>query len=212
MDASERERLLEDLRVPDMSGEVDLDAHLGLLSAEHKCKGLYHKDVIERVARAAPDVDLFALAGVEPRKYRAFFDYPYAQLLRLNHAGVKVLWPEHPRAEGLRRLGWHAYDALTETQIGRVIFGVLGRDFGRIVSVGAKGWAVSLNFSTVEFVRLGDGRAAYFFEGLPGFISSFQVGVVEGAMKATGVDGSIRVNIPQLDRGVVEFRWAPPRA
>jgi uncharacterized protein (TIGR02265 family) len=202
-----RAALLAGLHAPRFEAPVELDANLALLPADAKCKGMYQRDILDRVARTRPAIDLWERAGVQPRKYRSFLDYSYHDLLRLTYASAEVLWPDLPRGEGLRRLGHTAYDVLTRTQIGRVIFGVFGRDFGRIAPIGAKGWNVSLNFGRVEFVRLAERRGAYFFEGMACFLETYQTGVVEGAMSSTGTRGTVRCNIETLDRGVIEFEW-----
>ncbi len=207
MDDARRRALLERVTPPDFDTDVDLDAHVGLLPAGAGCKGLFHGDVVRKAAAAGSERALFERAGLEPRRYRAFKDHPYEELLRLLVAGAEVLWPDQPTAEGLRRLGQGAYDALTSTHFGRVLFGVLGRDFSRIAAAGVKGWTASLNFGSVAYERLGERRGAYFFDGVPGFLETFQVGVVEGGLKAAGTHGRVRAALDGLDVGVIEFDW-----
>lgn len=207
MDPSRRTELLERASTPDFRVDVDLEAHVALLPPGACSKGLFHNDVVRKAAAAGCRDALFERAGVEPRRFGAFKDHPFEELLRLLVSAAGLLWPDEPTAEGLRRLGHGAYDALTSTHIGRILFGVLGRDFSRIAAAGVKGWGVSMNFGSVEYERLAEHRGAYFFDGVPGFLASYQVGVVEGGMIASGTSGRVRVALDGLAVGAIEFDW-----
>lgn len=194
-------------RPPRFAKPVDLEAHLAALPADATAKGLYLRDPIALVEKVAPGVGLFERAGVPEQRLMPFFDYPYAWLMRLLVAASEVAFPDVPRGEGLRRMGQRAYEALLGAQIGRVMFAVLGSDFGRVVGAGIKGWRLSVSFGEVELERRGEGHALYHFRGFPAFLETYQVGVVEGAMRVCGVEGEVLCKLDGLGDGVLELFW-----
>ncbi|MBZ0231207.1 MAG: DUF2378 family protein [Deltaproteobacteria bacterium] len=192
---------------PRFDREIHIDAHVAALPAGATAKGLFLRDPLQRVATAAPGTDLFQLAKVPKRRILPFFDYPYDELMRLLHAAAGVLWPKLPRGEGLRRLGHGAYEALIGHQVGRVIFMVVGNDFSRVAQVGRRGWQVSVSFGKVDYQELGPGHGAYFFKDFPAFLETYQVGVLEGAMRVFRVNGAVSVKLDGLGDGVIEMKW-----
>jgi len=191
---------------PRFGEPVDLEAHVALLPATASCRGLFFLDSINRLearARTMPD-----RSGAPSRRYQAFGDYAYADYLRLQHKTAKTLFPNEPVGEGLRRLGQGAYDALLASHVGRIVFGVFGKNFGLIAKMGAKGWGVSLNFGTVGLEELGTRHVRYRFRDMPAFLETLQVGVVEGAMRACGVRGEVLVRMNGLASADFDVRWS----
>lgn len=194
-------------RPPPFAAPIDLDEHVRALPEGASAKGLFLRDPLKRVEKKQPGLDLFERAGVPRRRLLPFFDYPYADLMRLLYAASEVLYPREPRGEGLRQLGRGAYEALLDQQVGKVLFAAFGSDFARVASVGARGWQVSVSFGEVRFERLGDGHAAYHFRELPAFLETYQVGVVEGAMRVCGVRGEVWTKLVSLGEGTLELFW-----
>jgi uncharacterized protein (TIGR02265 family) len=194
-------------RVPDPSRPVDLEGHVRLLPGGATCKGLFFTDVIARARRVAPGVDVAARAGLASRRYVAFFAYPYADLLRLVVAAASVMYPDVPTGEGVRRVGEHAYDALLGTQAGRVVFGLFGGDAEFVMMQGPRGYSIALNFGEITVEREGPRRVRYRFRGLPGFIETYQVGVIEGALRHCGATCDARVALTDLANGDIQVDW-----
>ena len=154
-------------RPPPFEAAIELETHVAALPPGGTVKGMFLRDALSCVAELRPDADVFALAGIERRRVLPFFDYPYQDHMRIVHAAAQVCWPEVPIGEGLRRIGWRAYDVLLGQQIGRVIFAAFGRDFGRVSAVGVKGWKIGVGFGAVRHESLGERHAAYHFTGCP---------------------------------------------
>lgn len=184
-----------------------MQAHLELVPAGATCKGMFPADVLAKVEAANPDVDLFELAGVPRMPLRLFGDVPFDRYLKMIHAGAKVVHPDLPRGEGLRRVGQSAYDAFVTSQVGRVLLGAAGRNFGRVARLGARAYDVSISFGRVSWIVTGECAGYYRFDGLPGFLETYQVGIIEGAMVATGTEGEVRIRTHGLDRGEIYVRW-----
>jgi len=195
-------------RAPAMDADVDLDAHLAVVPSRGTCKGMFALDVVRKVETLRASADIFATAGVPRRAIRMFADVPYGQFLRLIHAGAGILYPDVPRGEALRRVGQAGYDAFVDSQIGRVLLGAAGRNFGRVARLGSRAYQVSTNLGSVTWTDISDNSGYYRFEGLPGFIETYQVGIVEGAMMATGTEGEVTVRIESLHTGEIHISWS----
>lgn len=200
-------RVVHGTQPPRFERAIDLEKHIAALPPGGTVKGMFLRDPLGAAEEAAPKVDLWALAGIPPRRVLPFFDYPYADHMRLLAAASRVCWPHEPLGQGLRRIGRRGYETLLGHSIGRVIFAAVGNDFGRVVSVGAKGWKVGVSFGHVGYEALGERHGAYRMRGLPCFLETYQVGVVEGAMKACGVTGEVWTRIDSIGDGVLEFWW-----
>ena len=195
------------LHAPRLDAPVELEAHVELLPDGATCKGLFFADVVDKCTKAGKDARLFEQAGVERTRFRLFHDYAYADYLRLVHAAAGLLHPNCPAGDGLRRIGRSQYAARAQTHIGRVLFGVLGRDFARIAKAGSKAYDLSIGFGRITYERVGERRGRYEFRDAPVFVETLQVGVVEGGLEATGTRGQVQVEMHSLGHGVVEFTW-----
>jgi hypothetical protein len=65
-----------------------------------------------------------------------------------------------------------------------------------------------VSFGQVRFEEFDEGHGAYHFTGLPAFLETYQVGVIEGAMQACGVSGEVLARLDTLGDGTLEFFWA----
>ena len=198
-------------RAPRFDRPMEVEEHIRLLPHGAACKGLFFNDPIARLRRVDarhPILDSSEIAG---RRYVPFFDYPYSDFMRLLAATARAVYPAAPLGEGLRRLGSAGYQALLESQVGKVLFGVFGSSFEQVARVGARGWAVSVSFGKVELEEVGERHVRYHFRDLPAFLESYQVGVVEGAMSACGVEGELRVHLRDPGNGSFDVRWSESR-
>jgi uncharacterized protein (TIGR02265 family) len=195
---------------PRFDQPVDVGGQIALLPPKATVKGLFLADAISRVRAVAPNHWLITSSTeIGGRRYVPFFDYPYRDYMRLLESAAEALYPKHPRGEGLRRLGRGAYDALLGSQVGRVLFGVLGADFDGVVRVGAKAYQISLSFGRFELEPMGERHMRFHFREFPALLETYQVGVFEGAMRACEVDGEVLVYLRDLANGTFDLRWRP---
>lgn len=192
---------------PRFERPVDLARHLAELPKEAACKGLFFADPIQRMRKVAPAHPLFAEGKVGSRRYVPFLNYPYADFLTLLTEAAKVVHPGVPTGEGLRRLGRAGYEALLESQVGKVLFGVFGRSFEHVVRMGARGWSVSVTFGQVRVEELGPRHVRYHFTDFPAFLETYQVGIVEGGMRACQAKGEVLVRLDSIRSGSFDIRW-----
>jgi uncharacterized protein (TIGR02265 family) len=192
---------------PDFTGPLDPAPYLALLPDDETCRGLFFHGVIDfakRVHRGAID-PLFE--GMQNQRFVAFRDYPLREHMKLTLNAVKLLYPRVPSREGVRRLGWLAFSSMAESMVGRVVFGVLGRDPDAILSAGPRSVAVSLRRGRLTARRLGRGHWRLSFEHIYGFLDTYYVGVVEGALKAQDVVPRVRIRLHSLVEGEMDVTW-----
>lgn len=194
---------------PRFARPVVLEEHVRALPDGATCKGLFFHDIIEHLRTGAPNHALLARDGLALKRYVHFFDYSYADYMRVLHGTASAVFPAVPVGEGLRRLGRSSYIALLNSQVGKVVFGVLGADLRRVLEMGARGYQISLNFGKVEAEVLGADRLCYHFRDLPAFLETYQVGVIEGAMEVCGYEGQVRILMKNLGNASLDVRWWP---
>jgi uncharacterized protein (TIGR02265 family) len=194
-------------RAPRFDAPLPLAETIAALPASATCLGIYFNDVIDTVARARPDVDLFALTKIKKRRYFPFFSYPYADMLNTIATAAKLVHPRVSHGEAIHRLGYRVYEKLFETKVGHLLFGVLGNDIERVLLAGPRGYSMSSNFGEVTAEVVGERKAVYHFRKYPALLETYQVGVIEGALAFMKVAGTVRVSMIDAANADIEITW-----
>jgi uncharacterized protein (TIGR02265 family) len=174
--------------LPDWNAPLDTAAQISRAPESGTIKGLYFQDVIA-VASAHGTVE-----KARPR-YLPFLDYPMREYMQLLVAAANIVYPREPIRNGLRRLGRLAYPTLAETLIGRALFGVAGGDFGIILGLASRAYSISVKPGEVTLAELEGRHALLRLRDLWNFPDTYQVGVFEGGLIATGLRGEVRVRV-----------------
>jgi uncharacterized protein (TIGR02265 family) len=167
---------------------------------------MFFLDVVQLAARVMSPADLFRAAQVPERRIVAFRDYPMAEAMKLTVAAARALHPRSPLGEGLRRIGQTEFDAILETYIGRTLFGVLGGDIERVLCTGPKAFKLLVSFGTVTAEKTGPRGFAFQARGLPAFLETYQVGLLEGVLRHYKVRGEIRIALEDLANATLELK------
>jgi uncharacterized protein (TIGR02265 family) len=170
--------------VPDFAAPLDVGARLKLIPPHATVKGMVLDGVLKETARLGQ-----ALPTRGP--YVGYKDYPLPEFLALQVEAAARVFPALPPREGLRRLGQGAYPALFQSMIGRVLFGVLGKNPETLVKVAPKGYAVTGNTGQVDVIEATPQGALLRFQEFYGFLDSYHVGVLEGAITACNRSGRV---------------------
>lgn len=194
-------------RTPRFDRPIEIEDHVALLPPGASCKGLFFNDPIERLRKVDPRHPLLEASEIAGRRHVAFFDYPYSDFMRVLATTARAVYPAAPLGEGMRRLGRAGYEALLNSHVGKVLFGVFGRNFEQVARMGARGWKVSVSFGAVEIEDLGERHVRYHFRDMPAMLETYQVGVVEGAMNVCGVEGELRIQMRDLANATLDVRW-----
>ncbi|MFT3770730.1 MAG: DUF2378 family protein [Minicystis sp.] len=194
------------LRDPRFDAAIDVEAHIALLPRDATCKGIFFVDLLRMGLRVASPADLFRAAGIPERRHTAFRDYSAAEELRFAVAVAKAVFPRVAVGEGLRRIGQTTFDSVLGTHMGRSTLGIIGPDIEKMLLAGPKMFKHLVNFGRVTCEKAGPHTFLYRAEGLPAFLETFGVGVLEGALRHCRAQGKIRVAIDDFASGLCEVR------
>lgn len=205
MDGTE---LQDSFVAPDFRRAIDLEAQIRLLPPKATCKGVFFADVLARGQKVVSAAEIARRAGVPVRNYSVFLDYPHAEWMRITHA-VATLIPEgaHHVGEGLRHLGQHAFDAMWNHPLGKVIFGPLGLHVEQVVAHGPLAYRVGLGFGSIVATRIADRHYQYVFKDFPSFLETFNVGVLERGISQYFAKPRVRIRMHGLSSCEMELTW-----
>jgi uncharacterized protein (TIGR02265 family) len=184
----------------DWSAPFDPVAHIAACPAEFTIKGVIAHGVVRRLERGG-----YAPAG--RYSFQTFKDYPLREHLELVVDAARLMHPDQPLREALRRLGRVAYDDVLETLIGRVVFGVLGKNFPGIVRLSAKAYEIVGSRARVTMVAASDGFAHSHIKDAFGFLDTYQIGVYEGTMAYCGHVGEVLIKRHSISEAEVWCEW-----
>jgi uncharacterized protein (TIGR02265 family) len=196
-------------RAPDFATDLDVDAAIAALPARAHVKGLFFSTVVDQAAAAAERARVFELAGLAERRYTTFFDYPYADFVRVVEACARLVHPSRPTRDGIRRLGARFHPVFADTLAGRVVFGALGLDAAAVLPLGPKGWKMTHDFAHVSAEKLARNHVRYHFRDTPALLDSIGLGVVEGALDFFRVSGEVRIAQRDPGNASYDIRFEP---
>jgi serine/threonine-protein kinase len=186
-------------RVPNFAAPVDVEGHLALLPPDATCKGMFFLDLLEFASKARSPSDLAYLAGIPARRYLPFRDYPMADNLRLSVAIAGAVFPRLPTGEALRRMGNRAFDLVLGSHLGRTLFDIFGRDPEPILLHGPRAYRLLIGLGEVRSEQLGPREFILHARGLPLYLETYQVGVLEGVLRHCRRRGDVRIALEGLD-------------
>jgi uncharacterized protein (TIGR02265 family) len=189
--------------LPDWQAPFDADALIARAPEAGVVKGLFFQDILDAA------VSLRVTLPAPRQRYLPFIDYPMREYMGLLVSATRVIHPREPLRNGLRRLGRMAYPTLSATLLGRAIFGVAGRDYGTIVSLASRAYAVTIKPGVVTLAERAPTRAVVTLRDLWTFPDTYHVGVFEGALIAVGLRGEVKVRVLSPCDVDFEVTWQP---
>ncbi len=196
---------------PDWDSGFDFGQARAALPEGSTCTGMYIERVLQEADGLGVREDVCRAASLSHPRYTMFRSYPYAEFVSvLEHVTPRMKGQDGqvlPVRRALFELGLTFYPMLAATLAGRVVFGVLGRDTARVLSVGPKGWQMSINFGQVEAHKDSERRYIYRFRNMPAFLDTVTLGVFEGAIRMTGQRGSYRIARRDIGDMDIEITW-----
>lgn len=182
------------------SAPFDLEAYINAIPAKGALKGMFFRDIEAQLQKNGKSMPNAA-------NYTAFKDYPLRDYMRVCYDTSRILFPGASPREGLRRLGWSIYDTFTRSMVGKVMIGVLNNNLVSIMKTMNKAASVGMNTGYIETLEAKEGMAVLFLRDVY-FIDTFQVGVLEGCLKATNkVDGKVRIHAVELTEAYLQVTW-----
>ncbi len=77
----------------------------------------------------------------------------------------------------------------------------------RVFLAGPRGYKLSINFGSVTAESAGPCRVIYRYREMPALLETYQVGVLEEALRHLGIDGSVLMDVFDLGNADVEVSW-----
>jgi uncharacterized protein (TIGR02265 family) len=193
---------------PSWSDDVSLEQYLAACPSSAETLGTFFthvRDLVEQATGSVPDT-LFE--GVSKRHWVPFRAYSLRDFMRMAHMAARLVYPDRPLSDGLRRIGWRSYPSFAATMAGRVVLFALGDDLEAVVRASPKAYGIGLPGAKVAAHELDARHWRYEMQGVFSFVDSYHYGVLEGAILAFSRVPDIRLR--RLDRSSdAEFdvRW-----
>jgi uncharacterized protein (TIGR02265 family) len=164
---------------------AELTQHLTRVPAHATVKGMFISGCLDSVER---------LGCVHSRgeRFLPFRDYPLTKFMAFMLESVGRVWPDLSPREGLRRLGQLAYPTFASSLSGRVLMAVAGSDWQSALPLTRRAYELSLSHVSVTIRDFEEKSVVLEFRDIWNFADSYQVGVMEGALKSYNMRGSVR--------------------
>lgn len=185
--------------VPDFTAPIDIDGLAAAASTVTTSKGMFLQGIVDRCAHNGTTVPF--------GPYVSFKDYPTGEHIRLLGAAARVLYPGLPTREGLRRIGQTSYDALTSTFIGKVVFGILGKDIRKITRLMPKAYEIAGRGVTASILEDGDTFSHVVLRGNVALATCYHCGAFEGVLAFCAVSGVVSCKIVSSDEVEMFTTW-----
>jgi uncharacterized protein (TIGR02265 family) len=174
---------------------------IAAVPAEACTRGVFFNHIANELARA----------GHKEKTRTIFRHYPLVELMELEVKAATLLYPKQPIREGLRRLGRGLYGSLISTTPGKVIVSIAGLDFRTLLTLGSKAYSMSLTHGSCELHEVKEDCVRYVLKDVHNFPDCTQVGIIEGAMEAYQIEGSITVTAKSWTSADLLVSWRPER-
>jgi uncharacterized protein (TIGR02265 family) len=185
---------------PDWKAPVDVAAAVNAAPTNETVKGYLLQAVLEEAKKAGK-------AWPGRAKYVGFKDYSIREHVETIAMGARVIYPELPIREGLRRLGRRAYPALLESLVGKVVFGALGRDLESALKIVSRGYQISATKGSAQLLDVGSNHALIKIWDIWTWPDAYHVGIFEGALTIYDKVGRIRVRLVQPTEAELQINW-----
>jgi uncharacterized protein (TIGR02265 family) len=190
---------------PDWDAPLDTEAHIRSIPATAVIKGMYPGAIAAEAKRRGLSLPH---AG---EKYLPFLDYAMTDHVRLLVEASRAFYPELPQRQSLRKLGRAAVNVFLQSTLGKAVLGGLTQPetTERAISGMTRAYMTSLGKPTpvVDVRSVSDTSCIVRLTDFWIFIDSHQIGILEGACRACGVRGEMRVALESPSKGEIECRW-----
>ncbi|MEM9069807.1 MAG: DUF2378 family protein [Myxococcota bacterium] len=140
-------------------------------------------------------------------RYVKFEGYPLQEWLAFLPEAAVAAYPDQPPREGMRRFGQGAFEVFTTSLAGRVLFSLAGRNVRMAVGLTGRAFDVIGSHGRVEVLVNESGRAVLGLRDMWDYLDAWHVGIYEGALRAFGQTGEVRVLARDRSNGDLELRY-----
>lgn len=188
-------------RAADWRAPIDTEAEISRVPKTATVKGMFVQTMLREVELAGGQIE------ASGRRYVAFKDYPMTEVMRIMLETGRVLHPAETQREQIRRVARMGFGSFAATMIGKVIFGAIGRDVGRIVRLGER--AFSHAMSPIEFkpLEIGENSAHVLAREFHIYPECFGIAVAESVIAACGRSGFVAQKVVSPSSVECWMRW-----
>ncbi|MEM6954078.1 MAG: DUF2378 family protein [Myxococcota bacterium] len=140
-------------------------------------------------------------------RYVPFRGYSLREWLEFLPEAARAAHPSAHAKEGMRRFGHNAFGVFTTSMAGRVLFSMAGRNLSLAISLSTRAFDVIGSHGSVRTLTNEPGRAVLALRGMWDYVDAWHVGIYEGALRAFGIDGDVRIRMHDLSNGDIELRY-----
>jgi uncharacterized protein (TIGR02265 family) len=183
----------EGFEEPMFAHDVDLERYLGACPAAATTRGTFFQHVHDHVCQSLPSDPERLYAGVERRAWQPFGSYPLSDFMKFAHNAARLLYPNRPTSDGLRRIGQLSFPSFAGTTVGRVVLFALGEGMDDLVKVAPTAYRLTLPLSVVSVRQVAERRYRYEMRSVHSFVDTYHYGVLEGA--AIALKHELRITV-----------------
>jgi uncharacterized protein (TIGR02265 family) len=171
----------EGFEKPDFTHEVDFDRYVAACPATATTRGTFFQHVRDHVCQALKREPERLYQGIARRAWLPFHSYPLAEFMRLAHNAARLVHPNRPTSDGLRRIGRLSFPSFAATMAGRVVLFALGDRLSDVVKVVPTAYRLTLPSAVVSVRQIAERRYRYEMRTVHSFVDTYHYGVFEGA-------------------------------
>lgn len=185
---------------PPWDAPLDVEAELRRVPETAKQKGMFLIPMVLEAKKLG-----HTLPSARER-YIPFQDYPLREHAQLLHESARVLFPNEPLRQGLRRLGRAAHRVFVESTVGKVVWATVTDAHSALEGI-LKGYAISVPGSNSRVIERGPNFARVRMDRVYYFLDCHHVGCIEGAVRSVGVKPHVRIKLDTATSGEFLCEW-----
>ncbi len=171
---------------PPWSAPLDVASALSSIPRDATISGMFFSFLV-----AGAKAQGVTLPSARPR-YTQFMFYPVLELAQLVVEAAGALFPKRTLRHGFRILGRSSPNAFLTSMLGKVTLGATEGVHPAILAL-ANGYQLNVRPSTVSVLSSGPKWAIVRVDGVPYFLDSHHVGVLEGVLHFANAEGTVRI-------------------
>lgn len=186
---------------PTFVGELDVDERVAAAPPAGRVKGMFFSAIAEEAS---------TLSGrrVGRARYVAFQGYPLSEWIAFLPEAARAAYPSRHPKEGIRRFGRNAFSVFNQSVAGRVVLSMAAKNLHASMSLTSRVFQVLGSHGKLTLATNEPGRALIAVRDSWDYIDCWYVGIFEGAIRAFGAEGEVRVRIHDRSNADLEVLYS----
>ena len=191
---------LKEFSRPDFSAPLDVEAHLrGVSKAATVQGGLLYG--FQNLGKSE------GIEGITQHHFLPFRSYSMEVTLRFIAELAGAMSPQETLREGIRRMGWRAFEMFRDTLLGRSLMQAINHDLAAVLSNIELAYKGQEGHAEMYVAEVGERHVLFSYQQIYTFLDSFEVGVLEGVVKHFGESPEVWLRLDSSHRGDILVRW-----